>query len=96
MFLTAAKSNGREGRVIAVRTTDGGRTWRLLAFIGEEPPADDFAIMPSSVRLGPKSILTAIRHRRFIETFRSGDDGENWRLLGRPVPTPAAGTRRVS
>ena len=26
MFLTAAKSNGREGRVICVRTTDGGRT----------------------------------------------------------------------
>ncbi len=91
LFLTAAKSNGREGRPIAVRTTDGGKSWRLLAYIGEEPPEDDFAIMPSSVRLGPRSILTAIRHRRFIEAYRSDDGGGSWRGLGRPVPDTGRG-----
>lgn len=91
MFLTAAKSNGREGRVIAVRTTDGGKTWSFVAFLGDEPPADDFAIMPSSVRLSPKSILTAVRRRRFIEAFRSDDNGRSWQPAGRPVPDTGRG-----
>ncbi len=84
-MLTAAKSNGREGRVICVRTQDGGKTWKMLGFIGPEPDEKDFAIMPSSVRLSRNSILTAIRHTGWIELYRSDDDGMNWRSLGRPV-----------
>lgn len=67
LFLTAAKTNGREGRPFCVRTTDGGQTWRFVAWIGPEP--EGFAIMPSSVRIArPGSpdaarILTAIRCR---------------------------------
>ncbi len=49
VFLTAAKSNHREGRPFCARTTDGGVTWKFVSFIGEEPPG--FAIMPSTVRL---------------------------------------------
>jgi photosystem II stability/assembly factor-like uncharacterized protein len=85
-MVTAAKSNGREGRVICVRTQDGGKTWKMLGFIGPEPDEKEFAIMPSSVRLSPNSILTAIRHTGSIELYRSDDDGMNWRSLGRPVP----------
>jgi hypothetical protein len=84
-MLTAAKSNGREGRVICVRTVDGAKSWKMLGFIGPEPDENDFGIMPSSVRLSRNSILTAIRHKAWIELYRSDDDGLNWRSLGRPV-----------
>lgn len=91
MFLTAAKSNGREGRVIAVRTKDGGKTWQMQAFVGPEPDESDFAIMPSSVRLSPKLIVTAIRHRRFIDLYRSDDDGKTWAFVTKPVPNTGRG-----
>ena len=91
MFLTAAKSNGREGRVICVRTEDGGRTWRQIGLVGPEPDASDFAIMPSSVRLSPSSILTLVRHRRWIEAYRSDDNGSNWSHVIRAVPDTGRG-----
>lgn len=91
VFLTAAKSNAREGRVIVVRTRDGGKTWSMVSFIGPEPPVDDFAIMPSSVRFSPDHILTAIRHRRFIEAWRSEDGGKTWASAGRPAPDTGGG-----
>ncbi|HYH56827.1 MAG TPA: sialidase family protein, partial [Anseongella sp.] len=31
LFLTAAKSNGEEGRLICVRTADGGKSWSLVS-----------------------------------------------------------------
>lgn len=84
LFLTAAKPNRREGRPLCARTTDGGRTWKLRSWIGDEPAG--FAIMPSTVRLGPSELLTAVRRRegsnRSIETHRSLDDGRSWRLQG--------------
>ena len=50
LFLTAAKADRQEGRPLCVRTTDGGRTWRFVSWIGPEPKG--FAIMPATVRLG--------------------------------------------
>jgi hypothetical protein len=91
MFLTAAKSDGREGRVIAVRTTDGAKSWTLLSQVGPEPEGNDFAIMPSSVRLGKNEILTAIRHRRFIDLYGSKDNGKTWRSISKPVPDSGRG-----
>lgn len=91
MFLTAAKSDGREGRVICVRTTDGGRTWRQIGLVGPEPDANDFAIMPSSVRLSPTSILTLVRHRKWIESYRSDDNGASWVHVTRTVPDTGRG-----
>jgi len=86
LFLTAAKSDGREGRVICVRTGDGGESWELVSFVTPEPEGRDHAIMPSTVRLTPRSLLTAVRYRGWIETYRSDDDGETWNKLNRPCP----------
>ncbi len=91
MFLTAAKSNGREGRVLCVRTADGGRTWNLVGMVGPEPEGNDFAIMPSSVRLSPSSILTLVRHRAWIEAYRSDDNGATWAHVVRAVPDTGRG-----
>ncbi|MGE5646819.1 MAG: exo-alpha-sialidase [Acidobacteriota bacterium] len=86
MFLTAAKRNGKEGRVIAVRTDDGAKTWRMLSFVCPEPEGRDYAIMPSSVRLPGGAILTAIRYREWIDLYRSDDGPETWSYVGRPAP----------
>lgn len=75
------KIDGREGRVFCARTTDGGLNWKLMSYIGEEPPAKSFAIMPSSVRLPDKdgTILTTIRRSDgSIDAWRSHDLGATW------------------
>jgi hypothetical protein len=92
LFLTASKSNGREGRPLCVHTTDGGRTWVFVGWIGAEPTG--YAIMPSTIRLGATELLTAVRRREgpraWIETYRSLDDGKSWKLD--TVPAPDLGT----
>lgn len=90
LFLTATKSDGREGRVVLLRTKDGGLTWERIAWIGEEPVEEsDFAIMPSSVRLGPEKLLTVIRQRvgdrTWLTSFLSEDNGITWQQLEDPV-----------
>jgi hypothetical protein len=91
MFLTAAKqSDGKQGRVICVRTKDGGHTWRLVSLVGPEPPAGQKAIMPSSVRLDDHTILTAVRRKGSIDLYRSDDDAASWSLVGKPVPDTGA------
>jgi len=86
-FITASKENGREGRTLCIRTSDGGKTWNLVSWIGEEPK--DFSIMPSSVRLSPTRILTTLRQKEgsehFIDAWISDDNGQTWRFFNRPV-----------
>lgn len=96
LFLTASKSDNREGRPICARTTDGGKTWEMQSFIGPEPAG--YAIMPSSVRLSPRELLTTIRRspgdrpaHHWIDAWRSSDDGRSWALLKPPVADTGEG-----
>lgn len=93
LFITAAKSNGEEGRPMAIRTTDGGRTWSFVSWIGPEP--EGFSIMPASVRLSDRSLIVAVRRRegdhRFIAAYRSDDNGETWTPLPNPVDDAGIG-----
>jgi len=92
LFLTAPKTDGKEGRPFCARTTDGGRTWKFVSWIGEEPKG--YSIMPSTIRLGDRELFSAIRCRdgdkAWIETYRSLDDGATWKLEN--VPAPDLGT----
>lgn len=93
VFLTASKSNQREGRLLCARTTDGGRTFKLVSWI--VPENEGFAIMPSSVRLSPKTILTSLRRRlandrNRIELHRTDDNGGTWKMVSVVTPEESA------
>jgi len=97
LFLTASKSNYREGRVLCARTIDGGKNWQLIGMIGPEP--EGYSIMPSSVRLSSNQLLTTIRCRAgadasgksWIEAWDSSDNGQTWSFLNRPVKDTGEG-----
>lgn len=88
-FMTAHKENGREGRVFNVRTTDGGKTWDFVSWIGPEPKG--FSIMPSTVRLSKTRLLTTLRckegEKHWIESWVSDDDGKTWKYLNQIAST---------
>lgn len=89
-FITAHKVNGREGRVFAVRTTDGGKTWNFVSWIGPEPAG--FSIMPSTLRLSNNRLLTTLRRKEnlvqhWIDAWISDDDGKTWTFFNRPTPS---------
>lgn len=83
LFITAAKSNGKEGRLLCIKTTDGGKNWSLLSKIGDEP--EGYTIMSSSVRISANEILVTARQREgdhsFIPSWRSVDNGKTWMPL---------------
>lgn len=93
LFLTAAKPNAKEGRPLCVQTQDGGATWNLLSWIGPEPKG--FSIMPATARISENEILTLLRHhegsRRWIEAYRSQDNGHTWEWLNNPVEDTGTG-----
>ncbi|WP_084148744.1 sialidase family protein [Arenibacter latericius] len=96
VFVTTAKSNKKEGRVALFRTHDGGLSWDIISYITEEQGG--FDIMPSSVRISDNELLTTIRTRTkdgmdLISSYRSVDNGENWKRLKDPAPyTGSAGS----
>jgi hypothetical protein len=93
LFLTASKADGHEGRPFCARTTDGGRSWRFLSFIGPEPAG--YAIMPSTVRISAAELRTTIRcaehPKSWIEAYASHDNGLTWSFLARPEPDAGEG-----
>ncbi len=96
LFLTAAKRNGREGRPICVRTVDGGKSWKFVSHIGPEPKG--YSIMPATVRLSPRELITTLRRleegpprRSWIEAWKSADDGASWSLVNESVAETGEG-----
>jgi len=94
-FLTAAKPNGLEGRVFCARSSDGGKTFEFVSWIGEEVPG--YEIMPSTVRLTPTHLLTTTRVREpdfgasWIDAYASQDNGKTWKHISRPVADTGEG-----
>jgi hypothetical protein len=90
-FVTQAKDNGREGRPVCVRTTDGGLTWKLVSPIGDEPSG--FSIMPSTVRLPDATLLSTVRvhegESNRIDAYVSHDNGSTWTLRSQAAETGA-------
>jgi hypothetical protein len=84
LFLTAAKSDGREGRPFCARALDGGRRFEFAGWIGPEPQG--YAIMPAAARLADGRLGCAVRRleqgRGSIEWYHSADEGGTWILEG--------------
>ena len=73
-------------RAFCARTTDGGRTFRFISWISG-PPLSVRSVMPTTVRLGPRSLLSVLRRREgdrcWIDAYGSDDDGATWSLRGK-------------
>jgi BNR repeat-like domain len=93
LFVTAGKSDGREGRPLCMRTKNGGKSWEFVGWIGDEPRG--YAIMPATVALENGDLLSAIRcrdpSRAWIDVYRSTDLGQNWKLDSTPAPSLGEG-----
>ncbi len=91
-FLTVGFREGDNNwrEVAAVRTTDGGKTWEHLSWIG---PRGVNSIMPSSARLDPSRIITIIRRTKppRMVSYLSEDNGLTWAQLDDPVQVDANG-----
>jgi len=89
VFLTASKTNGKEGRPFCAQTTNGGRTIDFVSWISPEP--EGFSIMPSTVRISKNQLISAIRRKErglgFIEVYVSNDNGKSWKFLSKPAST---------
>ncbi|MFP3547103.1 sialidase family protein [Rhizobium sp. SIMBA_035] len=94
-MLSRSKEDGREGRCMCVETTDGGLSfsWKSdLPFDG-----DGYAIMPTSILLPDRTVLTVVRRGRgveeggWLEAFRSMDHGKAWEPLGKAVDSTGPG-----
>lgn len=92
-FVAAEKENGGEGQPLCIRTSDGGKTWKVVGWIGSQPPAGyGYAIMPATVTLDGGSYLSIIRRggvfdgkkRWWLEAFLSPDEGRSWYMLDQP------------
>jgi len=80
--------------ISAYRTTDGGRTWSA-APVGEREPGI-WKGMTSSVRVGPREILTSVRNHRIVnkphpgriqslaDLYASTDNGATWQFRSTP------------
>lgn len=93
-FLTIAKSNKKEGRVVYTKTYDGGVNWEIVSYI--TPEQGGFDIMPSSLRLGPAELITVIRTRTedrldLLTAYHSIDNGVSWERLRDPVADTGRG-----
>jgi hypothetical protein len=91
VFLTAAKQNEKEGKVIAAITKDGAKTWEFVANVTTEPPGNDYAIMPSTVRLFGDTLLMGVRRRNYIAAFQSDNGGYRWSPKGKIVENTGLG-----
>jgi hypothetical protein len=100
IFVTAATEKGGEGKgVLMARTTDGGKNFKLVSWVVESETVE--MIMPSSVRLDEKTILTAIRCSiregefekvpTWIDLYQSTDNGATFHHLTCPVPDAGSG-----
>lgn len=93
LFLTLPKKDGNEGQIACVKTSNGGKTWKIASWVGNEPTG--YSIMPASVRLSKNEILVTTRDREgdesFISTYYSKDNGNSWTSQGKAVDDTGIG-----
>jgi hypothetical protein len=99
LFLTAVKSNGREGSVFCARSHDNGKNFDFVSWVTPEP--EGYCIMPAGLRLSPSHLLCAVRCSDprigterplcWIDLYISYDNGATWQFCNRPVANAGMG-----
>lgn len=97
LILLSARYPGVKGanyqdRAFAVRTTDGGKTYRKLGWLAGDS-IDARSVMPSTVRLADRHYVTALRRktstaggqRNWIDVYASADGGATWQFRSTAV-----------
>lgn len=98
IFMTGrvARDGFKYGRSCVLQTTDGGKSFQFLSWVGEDITAgldlagrkegSIFSIMPSAVQLGEGHFLCAVRQRidkaKWSDLFETKDGGRTWKKLG--------------
>jgi len=94
LLFLSIKTPESSDKSFAVRTTDGGLTFKFTGWIVN--PEDPFrAVMPSTVKTSSGKLISAIRRKEgkrsfphcWIDIYTSNDDGETWKFLSRAGET---------
>jgi len=99
-FLSAPRpetsGSNHSDRALMAKTTDGGRSFRFVAWLTHEP-IKARSVMPSTVRTSPTRLVTITRRKirnfyarkytNWIEASVSEDNGASWRFLSRVALT---------
>lgn len=84
---------GTGQRPFCARTTDGGRSWKFVSWIG--PAVAGNAIMPSPARTSENGLLCILRRRvrprAWLAACSSKDGGATWETLADPADDLGAG-----
>lgn len=100
IFVTATTEKGEEGKgVLLARTINGGQNFNLVSWVATSEK--DELIMPSSLRLDERTLITAMRCSvregefeevpTWIDLYESTDNGATFHYLNRPVPDAGSG-----
>jgi hypothetical protein len=92
IFITGSQTDGNYGKSFAAKTIDGGLNWEFVGWMTIDfPPAEykkfSFSIMPSTIKLNDKKIITALRQRYeknfWLDIYESEDFGKTWKFLSK-------------
>lgn len=94
--------SGIPDRAFAIRTRDGGRTFKFVGWMAGDGEPVARSVMPATVRADDGTLVTLLRRRydlessfrndlNWIDAFTSRDDGETWTHAARIAHTDHTG-----
>jgi hypothetical protein len=100
-FFLAVNPDGSEDRAFCAYTCDGGKTIRFHGWMTDSSPEPyERWVMPSTVRLSPTHLVSALRRKinipradipdstlNWVDVYQSADNGKTWEFLSMVAKT---------